>query len=309
MDYKYLISSHVNPVLSGVAKFNYLLSDRLKIPFISINDAHLIKKGPVLLSVKLRDMNLSEINKIYELFLYINEKKIIYDIFFHTFDELEIEHAFVKHSRLVFCGNSEIAKALHKLNKKIVSAWCPPLLDSKSVWSETEFNLFSFGMAHKIQLKYYKTLHNILQKFKKNYCLWISTAFHEKVSFGDFNIISIQLIEIFGNNIRFLGFLSDDAINYFISKIQLFVAFFEKGVRANNTSVLAAMNKGCAVMTNCDEYSPEWMRHGENILDINKIQPENLDLNLLRKIGDKARQDVLKYASWDKLINLFNSNL
>ena len=46
-------------------------------------------------------------------------------------------------------------------------------------------------------------------------------------------------------------------------------AFFEKGLRANNTTVNAAMECGCAVITNLDEHSPAGLVHMKNVIDIN----------------------------------------
>ena len=41
-----------------------------------------------------------------------------------------------------------------------------------------------------------------------------------------------------------------------------FAAFFDKGVRGNNTSVNAAMAAGAVVITNLDGYSPMAFEHG-----------------------------------------------
>lgn len=305
MNYTSIVSSHINPNLSGVAKFNHMLAIILNIPCIGIDNIYNLKRGPVLLSIKLRDINFHEFEQIKRIILHFLNKKVVYDIFFHTFDGLEIEYKLLENCRQVFCGNDEITHALQGISNRIISAWCPPLLDTKIELHESRLNLFSFGMAHKIQIKYYKILHELLQS-QEDYSVWVSTAFHEKANFGDFNSISTLLMNVFGNKIHFLGFLSDEAVNYFLSKTQLFVAFFEKGVRANNTSVFAAMTQKCAVLTNCDEYSPSWMKHCENILDINQIHKEDLNIKNLEKIGAKAQQDVRNYASWNGLIKLLS---
>lgn len=305
MKYTSIVSSHMNPNLSGVAKFNHMLATTLKIPCIGMDNIHNLRRGPVLLSIKLRDFNHLESEQIRGIISHLLNKKVIYDIFFHTFDGLEVEYELLEHCHQVFCGNDEINHALQGIDNRVISAWCPPLLNTKIVLHESRLNLFSFGMAHKIQIKYYKILQELLQN-QGDYSIWVSTAFHEKANFGDFNSISTLLMNVFGDKIQFLGFLSDEAVNYFLGKTQLFVAFFEKGVRANNTSVLAAMTKKCAVLTNCDEYSPSWMRHCENILNINQIHAEDLNIENLEKIGAKAQQDARNYASWNGLIKLLN---
>jgi hypothetical protein len=73
------------------------------------------------------------------------------------------------------------------------------------------------------------------------------------------------------------------------------VAFFPKGVRENNTTVLSAMAHGCCVITNLDEGSPSWMKHNESVLDIDqlKVFPSAEEL---RRVGTEARVAVSPYS-------------
>jgi hypothetical protein len=73
------------------------------------------------------------------------------------------------------------------------------------------------------------------------------------------------------------------------------VAFFPHGVRENNTTVLSAMSHGCAVITNVDGYSPDWMIHGESILDIDKMSSFPTTGELI-EIGKNAREAVSPYS-------------
>lgn len=305
----FIVSTYLNPNLSGVAKFNYLLAQKLQIPCIGLEKSLQVQQGSFLLSLKVRDMTPLELVLLQDFLIHATSKNLPFDLFLHSFDSLETEHYLLENCRQVFCGNAEIQHALQGFDKPLIEAWCPFLVDIKGMITESQLNLFSFGMAHKIQIRYYKLLAELLEKHNVNYSLWVSTAFHEKASFGDFDTISTQLSKIFNSQIQFMGFLSDEAINYFLKKSNLFVAFFEKGVRANNTSVCAAMASGCAVMTNLDEYSPKWMHHGKNILDIYQTQPENFDLDYLNNLGRQAKQDVDNYTSWDKLLELLTVEL
>jgi len=307
MKFKCIVTSHTNPTLSGVAKFNHILAQMLEVPCIGIEDLYQQNQGPLLLSVKFQEDIYSDWHAIKDAIMHLTKNDIVYDLFFHTFDHLDVEHELVSNARRIFCGNAEIKHKLQQTNKEIISAWCPALLRSKGVLGKSTLNILSFGMAHKIQVKYYKILRELLQKYNISYSLRVSTAFHEKASFGDFNFISQQLTEIFGNDIRFMGFLSDDAVNYFLNKSNLFITFFDKAVRAGNTSVYAAMERGCAVLTNCDNYSPSWMKHGENILDINYICKDDLNINQLSRIGYNGQQSVEKYANWQRLVKLLNT--
>ena len=306
MKYQCVITSHINPTLSGVAKFNSILADLMGVPRITLHDLHGQNKGPLLLSIKLKDILDSEFDDVQRGVLHLWESEIVYDIFFHSFDGLDMEFNLVRNARQIFCANREIYRELQGFNQNIILAWCPALLIKDKALDDETLNVFSFGMAHKIQVQYYRMLHDLLEKCRISYSLKVSTAFHEKANFGDFNWISHQLAEIFTGNIQFMGFLSDDAVNYFLNRIHLFVAFFDRGVRSNNTSISAAMERGCAILTNCDEYSPEWMKHGENILDIHHIVANDFEAGNLKKIGESGRWAVKKHAGWDELVSLMN---
>jgi len=306
MKYRCLITSHTNPTLSGVAKFNSILADLMGIPRMTLRDLLGQKKGPLLLSIKLKDVMDSEIDDIQRGTQHLWRRGIVYDIFFHSFDGLDMEFDLVRNARLIFCGNREIYRELQGFSRNIISVWCPALLREDKALDNEILNIFSFGMAHKIQIQYYRRLRDLLEKYRIGYSLKVSAAFHEKADFGDFNLISHQLAEIFSDRIQFMGFLSDDAVNFFLHRSHLFVAFFDRGVRSNNTSIFAAMERGCAVLTNCDEYSPEWMKPGENILDIHHIGPGDLEAEYLKKIGENGRRAVKKHAGWEGLVRLLN---
>jgi rfaE bifunctional protein nucleotidyltransferase chain/domain len=308
MKYRSIITSHTNPTLSGVAKFNSILADMMGIPRMTLRDLHGQRKGPLLLSIKLKDVIDSEIDDIQAGTQNLWRRGIVYDVFFHSFDGLEMEFDLAKNANWIFCANREIYRELQGFSQNIISAWCPALLREDKALDDEILNIFSFGMAHKIQIRYYRMLHDLLEEYGIGYSLKVSTAFHEKANFGDFNLISHQLAEIFSDNIQFLGFLSDDAVNFFLHRSHLFVAFFDRGVRSNNTSIFAAMERGCAVLTNCDEYSPEWMKPGANILDLHHIGPKDFEAEYLKKIGESGKKFVKKNADWQGLVRLLNGS-
>ncbi len=305
MSYELVVTSHLNPNLSGVAKFNVMLADLLGVDCAGYAAAQgRAAKGAVLLSVKLVDGSAAETAALRELVAGYRAAKAPFDLFLHTFDGLEIEYELIESCRKVYAGNAEIAHALEGIDRPVYTAWAPALLNTEHPIHDSRLNLFSFGMAHKIQVKHYRHLKDLLAERKEDYSLWVSTAFHEKSNFGDFNSISRQMADIFGGRIQFLGFLSDEVVTYFLKKSHLFVSFFSKGVRANNTSVCAAMLQGCAVLTNMDDYSPYWMRHGENVLDIHRLEASDLRPERLRAVGEAAKRDASRRASWDALLEM-----
>jgi hypothetical protein len=299
-----IVTSHTSAQLSGVARFNAQLADHMGVPSTGVAEAmaHLNHGDRVLLSVKLIDMSEAETGAVEAFHRAASERGISFDLFLHTYDGLPIEDALVADAATIFCANSEIEAALAGSGRPLVLVWCPALIDIDASITRTEFTIFSFGMAHKIQLGYYELLHHRLEALGRAYTIWISTAFHEKSGFGEFDEASRQLRIVFGSRVQFLGFLSDDAVNYFIDRVRLFVAFFPKGLRANNTSAYVPMHRGCAILTNLDAYSPTWLRHDVNILDIHSLTAESLDPENLRRVAAAAKRDVRESAGWSRLV-------
>src|SRR4026207_2226913 len=85
-----------------------------------------------------------------------------------------------------------------------------------------------------------------------------------------------------------MGYLSDTAVFNHLVDCTFLAAFFEKGLRANNTTVNAAMECGCAVITNLDDHSPAGLVHMKNVIDINQCErlPDAADAE---RIGRAAR--------------------
>jgi hypothetical protein len=79
-------------------------------------------------------------------------------------------------------------------------------------------------------------------------------------------------------------------------------AFFDKGLRANNTTVNAAMECGCAVITNLDEHSPVGLTHMKNVIDIN-LCDRLPDLEHAQRIGSAAREIAHGQYGWDRLVS------
>lgn len=303
--YTGLITSHKNPLLSGVAKFNQHLARSWDIPLLGFGDLSQISKGPLLISVKLSDLFPEEVAEVRELSKFLRERSVAHDLYFHTFDHLDLEKEMLKDARQVFCAHDELVEKLQPYGSRLVSSFCPGLLDRPNSHFEGQLNFFSFGMAHKIQLWMHRNLMDVLDRLDADYALWLSSAFHEKANFSDFDSVSRSLVDIYGKRLRFLGFLSDESVNFFLGRCNAFIAFFEKGVRANNTSVFAAMERGCPIVTNLDGLSPKWLRHGVNIIDVSKLENADLQPERLKQIGLQGAEDVGRFASWNGLLEQF----
>lgn len=110
-----------------------------------------------------------------------------------------------------------------------------------------------------------------------------------------------ELQAIFNGQVYFMGYLSDTAVYNHLMDCTFLAAFFEKGLRANNTSVNAAMECGCAVITNLDEHSPAGLVHMKNVIDVNRCD-RLPDADVTQRIGSAAREIAHAEYGWDRLV-------
>jgi hypothetical protein len=80
-----------------------------------------------------------------------------------------------------------------------------------------------------------------------------------------------------------------------------FAAFFPRGVRANNTSVAAAMELGAVVITNLDRYSPSDLVHMKNVIDLQQCEALPTDPLELERLRGVAAATVRR-RDWDALV-------
>ena len=223
-------------------------------------------------------------------------------MFFHAFDGTPIEKRLLTGAARVYVGNRELSHELAQLRPDVVELFCPGTLLNPQRFQRTELAVFTFGMAHKIRVPLYRRLRELLDATGKSYSVYVSTALHENTSFdGSFVVRFEELQALFGGHVYFMGYLSDTAVYNHLVECTYLAAFFEKGLRANNTTVNAAMEVGCAVITNLDEHSPAGLVHGRNVIDINRCERlPNLDE--AGAIGRAAREIAHADYGWDQLV-------
>jgi hypothetical protein len=225
-----------------------------------------------------------------------------FELFLHAFDATEVEWRILAAAARVYCGNRELFRTLSPARPDIVELFCPGTLLSPQRFQRTELSVFTFGMAHKIRVPLYRRLRDLLEGTGRSYSVYVSTALHENTSFDDSFVIRFkELLTIFNGQIYFMGYLSDTAVFNHLVDCTFLAAFFEKGLRANNTSVNAAMECGCAVITNLDEDSPEGLVHMKNVIDINRCD-RLPDFDEAARIGRGAREVAHSEYGWDQLV-------
>jgi hypothetical protein len=291
---------HLNPWTCGIAKFNMLLARHLGgVPVVGIGSEDLNKHQRPLLSLKLSEFTPADAEALDR---WVSVREGRFELFLHAFDATEVDWRVLAAAARVYCGNRELFRTLSPARPDIIELFCPGTLLSPQRFQRTELSVFTFGMAHKIRVPLYRRLRDLLEGTGHSYSVYVSTALHENTSFDDAFVIRFkELLSIFNGQIYFMGYLSDTAVFNHLVDCTFLAAFFEKGLRANNTSVNAAMECGCAVITNLDEDSPPGLVHMKNVIDINRCD-RLPDLDDAARIGRGAREVAHSEYGWDQLV-------
>ena len=290
---------HLNPFTCGIAKFNNILAKHLDVPVVGIRAVELGSYRRPLLSIKLNEFSNGDAE---DLDRWSAAHAGQFDLFLHAFDGTPIEQRLVNVAARVYCGNAQLYRELSPARPDLQELFCPGTLLNPQRFQRTELSVFTFGMAHKIRVPLYRRLRELLDASGKSYSVYVSTALHENTSFdGSFVVRFEELQSIFGGRVYFMGYLSDTAVFNHLVDCTFVAAFFEQGLRANNTTVNAAMECGCAVITNLDEHSPSGLVHMKNVVDINVC--ERLpDTEQTQRIGLAAREIAHTRYGWEQLV-------
>jgi hypothetical protein len=290
---------HLNPWTCGIAKFNSILATHLEVPVVGIRAVELGSYRLPLLSIKLSEFTPSDAA---DLDLWSSAHAGRYELFLHAFDGTEVETRLIALAARVYCGNRELHRELAPSRPDIRELFCPGTILNPQRFERTELSVFTFGMAHKIRVPLYRRLRDLLDATGQSYSVYVSTALHENTSFdGSFVVRFEELQSIFNGQVYFMGYLSDTAVYNHLMDCTFLAAFFERGLRANNTTVNAAMECACAVITNLDEHSPAGLVHMKNVVDINRC--ERLpDGEQTRRIGRAAREIAQRDYGWAHLV-------
>ena len=285
--YTCVVSYHTNPYTCGVARFNKSLADSLGVPLVGVAKYLLDVHDTALLSIKFEEV---DEHSAKELLTSIKMTGIQFSILLHAVTDIAIEQEYIALAKNVYVASRWDAEMMRSKRSDVITLFAPgaPITATGKIF---DLNLLTFGMAHKIRTEPYRKLGKLLHSDDRTVQLEISTALHEGTSFNeDFFSVGAEIAEVFDGNVSFLGFLADDEVSRRMTEADALVAFFPSGVRENNTTVLSAMAHGCAVITNLDEYSPPWMKHGESVFDVNQLAnfPSSAELSAVRTGAKKA---------------------
>jgi hypothetical protein len=290
---------HLNPWTCGIAKFNSILARHLEVPVVGIRAVELGDYRRPLLSLKLSEFSTQDAA---DLDLWSAAHAGRFELFLHAFDGTDIEQRLVCAAGRVYCGNRELYGVLRPTRPDVQELFCPGTILNPQRFERTDLSVFTFGMAHKIRVPLYRRLRDLLDATDRSYSVYVSTALHENTTFDESFVVRFEeLLAIFNGQIYFMGYLSDTAVFNHLMDCTFLAAFFEKGLRANNTTVNAAMECGCAVITNLDEHAPAGLVHMKNVIDI--AECDRLpDADVAERIGRSAREIAHARYGWDQLV-------
>ena len=289
-----LITYHTNRYTCGVARFNYMLSETLQIPMLDveswISDADYDSK--YLISVKPSEFD----QRISDLFTNsLSKLNIKQWVFFHEFNETEIEVKLAEISEKAIAVDRVIGSAVSRIFKEVGMGFAPGL-STAAFEQERDVVLLTIGMAHKINRTGYAILENVVKVDLRRFQLRVTVAVHEGFDIGEtFTNVPEQVGAVWSSELVFLGFLSDQAMSTELRKCDAVVVFPQVGARESNSSIIGAMAHGAAVVTILDSNSPSWMQHGQNIIDVNQLKqfPSGEEL---KQIGKNAVEAVKKFT-------------
>ncbi len=292
-----VLTHHTDTYASGVARFNQLLADHLGVPFASVFDDVARTYRRPLLSFKCSELSRSEAVLLRER---LADGGWEPSCFLHDWAAGPLERSMVAASSVVWAGNLAVRDAVASLHEDVREGWTPGLVRDCRVISSAEISVFSFGMAHKIQTRHFKRLRELLDESGKSYAVYVSSATHATSSVRADHAVYREMHELFPTGLWFLGNLSDVAVYNRLLTCTFFASFFPDGVRANNTSVAAAMEHGAVCITNLDGYSPSQYAHGVNMLDISRLEELPDDRLQLRRLS-VAAIETARQRDWDSL--------
>ena len=292
-----VVTHHRDGFRSGVARFNELLAQHLRVPLLSLFDDRLHSFDRPLFSFKFSELGADE-PVLMDL---PHARWAASTLYLHDFAGSELERRAVTAACWVHCGNRQIEEQVRRLTDRCDTVWTPGLLVDARTFEPAEISVFSFGMAHKLRTETFAHLRKLLERSGRSYALYVSAANHETASLRDAQIVFEEMHELFPRRLYFLGNLSDVAIHNYLEHTTFFAAFFLGGVRSNNTSVASAMERGAVVITNLDRHSPREFVHMDNVIDIEQCEELPADPLVLRRISVRA-METAREQGWDRLV-------
>ena len=287
-----VVGFHRNKHTCGVARFNTELATRLGVPFVGLREQW---GASPLLSLKWSELGIKEQVALYDRC----EDQRGYAVFWHDEGDRDISDWA---DRAIWAYRDGF--------------WCPPA-PLPPVTMRAAVQLLTFGMAHKCHLAHYAKVKTLVETTTggKRACLgyalpsdrWtfnlrVSTAIHEghgvEAALDRFD----ELAAIVGaDNLQAVGCLSDVGLAEELRNAHMVCAFFDGGVRPNNTSVWTAMMAGRPVLTNLGPQSPPELQHGVTVFNIDALEAFPTAW-MMRAVGAAGQALASETFSWERFV-------
>jgi hypothetical protein len=303
-----IVSLHTNTWGCGIAKYNSELAKILDANLVSVETWLNTDIENVILSVGFSEFSQKDILRIEN---YLKQSVKSFILILHSINEDYPCYKILKLAQKVIVLNAELLSKVNSLGFDAEISYTPSLLTLHQATNskENDFKLFTFGMGHKHEFDELKVLLDKLRKWGKNPTINISSAIHAGSQPLDLLISEINLLSnTLEVPINFLGFLSDEALLVEMNKSDLVFRFFESGIRSNNTTAMTALHNGIPLITNTDNFSPKWLQHNHNFLEIEQLSKESNEPDW-SKIGKNGQISYLENADWPGTVALITQTV
>jgi hypothetical protein len=238
-----VLSYHTNPLACGTAKFAQQLAERLKVPHATFGSHVALDARTPVVNYRAGEMPTG-----------VGLSHWAQDpiIFLHDVSDVPW---LTEPSLRVIAANKAIADAVRPYCPQVIEAFCPSTVQGNP--HRGAYRVLSFGMAHKLLLRHFEALRIHLDATHPDYTVEMSTAVHEGNPWEVALAESTEAMRtIFGDKLRVLGFLADDALARVLQEVDAVACYYVPALRANNTSYWAAVEAGKTIYTNRDAWSP-----------------------------------------------------
>lgn len=266
-----VVSFHKYRATCGVARFNASLASQLEVPFVDLETwLSLGERSDFVLSVK--PTELDEPTKV-KLLKTLDQRPLdLGAVVFHEFFDSDIDRSLAIYGRQCVAVDHVISDKARRHCPHVQVGFAPGLAPFTD-FIQPEVQLFSMGMAHKINLAGYERLSKLIGSDSRSFVLRVAAAVHQGFDVGEaFESVPRDIGSCWRDRFLFLGFLSDELMSVELSHSDVAVLFGQYGARQSSSSILTAMHHGVPVISVLDGSSSPWMKHGETIFDISKME-------------------------------------
>lgn len=245
-----VLTPHPNAWTCGTGKWSLKLAQHLGVKCLPVSAAHMIRGlGVCLVSTRMSELAPSDAPPA-RFDLIVHDWVTHDDFTWPTHWDRWIEKA-----ERIYAANPVLLAQIKAYRPDVQLMPIPAAMDGTP--SKPGYRVLTFGMAHKRLTGHFERLKAHLEKEHPDYQIRLSTAVHEGSPWDrSLETADAQLRPIFGDRLRFLGYLADDALADELQACDAVALFYTPALRANNTSYWAAVEAGKQVFTNRDADSP-----------------------------------------------------